>query len=223
MTRRFTQRGLSLVELMVGAAVGLIVVAGALQLHARHLRDNRQLLIEARLQQELRSATDLIARQLRRSGYWQHAVAGIARRPFEPAASNPHDGLATGIAGTFGADVDDADGAATDAETRWGLRLNGSRLQARLGAGTWQDLSDPGFVSIDSFELRPIESEVDLLARCVVDTCPADSTSCPPVQLIRSVEILLRARASADASLVREARETVRLRNDAIRGACPPA
>jgi type IV pilus assembly protein PilW len=217
------QRGLSLVELMIGAAVGLIVIAGALQLHARHLRDSRQLLIEARLQQELRGATDLIARQLRRSGYWQHALSGVARWPFEPVNGNPRDALLTGSIASFGADVDDTAGASTDDETRWGLRLNNQRLQARIGSGTWQDLSDPGFVSIESFELRPSEREIDLLPRCPVDTCPAGSTTCPPVQLIRSVEILLRAHASADPHLVREARETVRLRNDAIRGACPPA
>jgi prepilin peptidase dependent protein B len=223
MTRRRIQRGLSLVELMVGAAVGLIVIAGALQLHARHLRDNRQLLIEARLQQELRSATDLIARQLRRSGYWQQALAGVARRPYDDAATNPHAALATPLPAEFGADIDDAPGAATDAATRWGLRLNGQRLQARIGAGTWQDLSDPAFVAIDAFELRPSERVIDLLARCRVDTCPAGSTTCPPEQLIRSVEIRLRAHAVADAGLVRESRETIRLRNDAIRGACPPA
>lgn len=223
MSSRTTQKGLSLIELMVGAAVGLMVVAGALQLHARHLHDNRQLLIEARLQQELRSATDLIARQLRRSGYWQHALTGVARLPYTDAAANPHSALSTASPATFGADVDDAPGAGTDATTRWGLRRNGNRLQARIGAGTWQDLSDPAFVSVESFELVPSEREVDLLARCVVDVCPTGALDCPPVQLIRSVEIRLRAHATADAMLVREARETVRLRNDAIRGACPPA
>lgn len=223
MPRRTLQHGLSLIELLVGAAVGLIVVAGALQLHARHLQDNRRLLIEARLQQELRSATDLIARQLRRSGYWQHALSGVAGLPFTDAAVNPHSTLATVSPATFGADVDDAPGAGSDATSRWGLRLNGNRLQARIGAGTWQDLSDPVFVSVDAFELVPTERAIDLLARCVVDVCPAGALNCPPRQLIRSVEIRLRAHATADTTLVREARETVRLRNDLIRGACPPA
>jgi type IV pilus assembly protein PilW len=217
------QQGLSLVELMVGAALGLFVVAGALQLHAHHLRDNRQLLVEARLQQELRAAVDLVARQLRRSGYWQHALAGVARLPYDDAGGNPHSALTTASPAAFGADVDDAPGATTDASSRWGLRLNGHRLQARIGAGGWQDLSDPAFVVVEAFELLPTERAVDLLARCVVEVCPAGSTSCPPRQLIRSVEIVLRGRASADAALVREARETVRLRNDAIVGACPPA
>ena len=223
MPRRTLQQGLSLIELMVGAAVGLMVVAGALQLHARHLHDNRQLLIEARLQQELRSATDLMARQLRRSGYWQHALTGVARLPYVDATANPHSALTTVSPAAFGADVDDAPGAGTDNTTRWGLRRNGIRLQARIGAGTWQDLSDPLFVSVDAFDLVPTERVLDLLSRCVVDVCAAGALNCPPVQLIRSVEIRLRAHATADASLVREARETVRLRNDAIRGACPPA
>jgi type IV pilus assembly protein PilW len=39
------QRGLSIVELMVGVAIGLFVVAGAAMLLSTQLSDNRQLLL----------------------------------------------------------------------------------------------------------------------------------------------------------------------------------
>ena len=68
------QRGLSLVELLVGLALGLLVVAGGAALLARqHLREHRALLLEARLMQDLRTAADLVARDLRRAGYWGDA------------------------------------------------------------------------------------------------------------------------------------------------------
>jgi prepilin peptidase dependent protein B len=62
------QHGLSIVELMVGLALGLLVVAAALLALTHHLRENRSLLMEARLMQDLRTTSDLIARDLRRAG-----------------------------------------------------------------------------------------------------------------------------------------------------------
>jgi prepilin peptidase dependent protein B len=61
-------RGLSLVELMVGMAVGLLVVAVALFAITQHLQENRNVLAETRLLQDLRTVTDLLARDLRRAG-----------------------------------------------------------------------------------------------------------------------------------------------------------
>ena len=69
-TSRQRQTGLSLVELMVGVAVGLFVVAGATLVVSNQLGDNRRLMLETQIQQDLRAAADLIARDLRRSGYW---------------------------------------------------------------------------------------------------------------------------------------------------------
>ena len=55
-------RGLSIVELLVGIAVGLFVLAGATLLVSSQLSDNRQLMLETQVQQDLRASADLIAR-----------------------------------------------------------------------------------------------------------------------------------------------------------------
>lgn len=62
------QRGLSLVELLVGISVGLFVLAGATLLLSTQLGDNRRLLLETQLQQDLRATMDIITRELRRAG-----------------------------------------------------------------------------------------------------------------------------------------------------------
>lgn len=49
------QRGLSLIELLVGCTVGLLIAGGATKLFVEHLRDSRRLLLEARLHQDLRA------------------------------------------------------------------------------------------------------------------------------------------------------------------------
>ncbi|MBC7956050.1 MAG: prepilin-type N-terminal cleavage/methylation domain-containing protein, partial [Cytophagales bacterium] len=71
------QQGLSIVELMVGMAIGLVIVAAALFALTHHLRTNQSLLIEARLMQDLRTASDLIARDLRRAGPLTQPAGGV--------------------------------------------------------------------------------------------------------------------------------------------------
>ncbi|HEY0821072.1 MAG TPA: prepilin-type N-terminal cleavage/methylation domain-containing protein [Rhizobacter sp.] len=62
------QRGLTLVELMVGMAIALLLTAVALLAMSQHLRENHRLLVEARLTQDLHATLDLISRNLRRAG-----------------------------------------------------------------------------------------------------------------------------------------------------------
>jgi prepilin peptidase dependent protein B len=65
---RRTQQGLTLVELMVGMAIGLMLTAIALLAMSQHLRENHRLLVEARLTQDLQAMMDLVSRDLRRAG-----------------------------------------------------------------------------------------------------------------------------------------------------------
>lgn len=62
------QHGLTLVELMVGMAIGLLLTAVALLAMSQHLKENHRLLIEARMTQDLQTVLDLVSRDLRRAG-----------------------------------------------------------------------------------------------------------------------------------------------------------
>ncbi len=93
LTRRCQcQRGLSLVELMVGIAVGLFIVAGTVTLATSQLSENRRVLLETQVQQDLRAAADIIARDLRRAGRQNDndALLNVAQPlPAAPPAANP--------------------------------------------------------------------------------------------------------------------------------------
>lgn len=69
-------RGHTLVELMVGLAMGLAVTAVALAAMAYHLRANQRMVAEARLTHDLHTVTDLIARHVRRGGALDVTPAG---------------------------------------------------------------------------------------------------------------------------------------------------
>jgi len=43
------------------------------------LGDNRRLLLEAQMQQDMRTAADLISRDLRRAGYWTRPISKCGR------------------------------------------------------------------------------------------------------------------------------------------------
>ena len=88
--RQRAQRGLSIVELLVGVAVGLFIVAGSTKLFVDYLSNNRGLLLETRINQDLRAAADLVARDLRRASYWRNAEAGLSSTLGVPAVDNPY-------------------------------------------------------------------------------------------------------------------------------------
>ncbi|MFM5246431.1 prepilin-type N-terminal cleavage/methylation domain-containing protein [Aeromonas caviae] len=68
-------RGFSLVELMVAMVAGLILVAAVITLFASILKANSTAMKVSRLNQELQSVTDMIARDIQRAGYDASAAA----------------------------------------------------------------------------------------------------------------------------------------------------
>lgn len=220
LTPRHLQAGLSLIETMVGIAVGLFIVGGALKLFIDNLDNNRRLLIETRVNQDLRAAADLIARDLRRAGYWQNAASGVWQPAGAATAINPNLAIAgeCGVTNDITYSFDDASGAPTSG----GFRLVAGRIDTFV-TSTWQALTDPSTMTVTQFCITPLNRVVNLLPRCVVATCPAGSTTCPPTLTVRQYSLVLRGQARSDANVVRQLEEVVRVRNDELSGACPPA
>ena len=216
------QRGLSLVELLVGTAVGLIVAAAASSVVSAHVHENRRAMLETRLMQDLRSAADLVARDLRRAGYWGHAASGVRGSGASAPPTNPY-GIAVDAAASdairlsFSRDANEND-SVDDAE-RFGFRRRGGAVEMQLGISNWQALNDAGTMVVTGFTVEPRLDEVSLAAFCA-QPCAASGASFPPRQQVRSFTVTLAARSSHDAALTRSLRSTVRLRNGAVTGSC---
>jgi prepilin peptidase dependent protein B len=219
---RTRQFGLSIVETMVGLAVGLFIVGGALKIFVDNLDSNRRLLLETRVNQDLRAAADLIARDLRRASYWQNSTAGVWQSPASAPAPNPYATIDTSVPSSITFSHDNA--AA-------GFQLTGGAIQIRVG-GAWQPLTDPSTMTVDEFSVVPVIREVCLLSRCA-NPCPAGVSPCPPIPdcppnsttypllKIRQYQILIRGHANVDTRVVRQIDEIVRVRNDELTGSCP--
>lgn len=206
------QRGLTLVELVVAAALSLFVVAGAGHFVVGHIDGSRRLLVEARLQQDLRAATELVARDLRRAGYWQGAVRGLSPslqlNPY--AAATPASGVVADMA-LYSYSRDAVENDLVDTNERFGLRLRGGVLQS-LDASGWQQLTDPGTVRITGFRIVPQVQTLSLGALCQ-PACHPDDPACPRLAM-RRYDIVIAGHSTRDIRVRREVRETVRLRND---------
>lgn len=222
-------RGLSVVELMVGLAVGMFIVAAALLSTVHLTESNRRVLLEARLNQDMRATMDMVTRHLRRAGYWGNAQAG-ARGADGSATSYATTGYAevTPVAGAASAvslriaqDADDLAGADETFEFRLEPDAQGKgRLQVRLaGATNYQDLTDPAITDVRDFRVEP--RNADPVALSCPGSCASGSLPACPTLQVRRYEVSLTARASFDPAVQRTLQATVRLRNDALSGTCP--
>jgi prepilin peptidase dependent protein B len=224
-------RGVSLVELMVGLAIGLFIVAGTLTMFANQVGSSKKLLQQARLHQEMRSAMDLVTRDLRRAGAWDNAVLGtVAIGPTSATVPNDYRLI------DFDKDADPErieyhftrDAASTirvtenntrDSDEWFGFRHQGDGvLRMRLGKDTgFQPLTDPAVIRVQSFTITDGSQTVPL-----IDACRGGCTgSTCPSMVVRQFTLTLVAALANDSTVSRTLTTTVRPRNDRIEGTCP--
>jgi type IV pilus assembly protein PilW len=220
-----SQRGLSIVEMMVGVAIGLVIVAAATMMTAAQLADNRRLLLETQVQQDLRATADVITRDLRRAGYWKDSHLGtVAGAAASAPMANPYSAVLPAVPGviahevtyTYAARNAPEDNAVTSAE-QLGFRLSGSVIETQLGGGNWQALTDGATLKVTAFNIT--EQKQDVTLACF-RACSAGATTCPPVLSVRDYTIDIAGEAVTDPAVARSIRTQVRLRNDLIDGEC---
>lgn len=244
------QAGLSMIELLVGVAVGLFIVVGAAKLFGDYVVSNKRLALGTRVNQDLRAAADIVARDIRRAGYWNNSTAGVWGTSGAAIVPNPHatdagavSFTATSVSYSYAraaaASVD-----AVDTSEFSGIRqvaVGGVNvLQIQDGSTTgWQAITDPGTVNITTFTVTPVApaltNVLSSYCGCLAKlTCTnsgaagakdiANATFNPagvPTLTIPSFHIVLVGQSVSDPAIVRTVNETVRVRNPSLTGACP--
>jgi type II secretory pathway component PulJ len=226
---RKAQLGLSLVELMVGIAVGLFVVAAAAMLVSSHLNDNRRLLLETQVQQDLRAAADIIARELRRAGHWQTAEKSVWTPDVALQLSpdwTPNTALQLSLNGNLAPSAGEAT-QVNFAYTRsngdsgpFGFKRDVAVLKTLLGEGGWQELTDSRMLRITGFTVTPIDETLPLSCPKLCDDL---TEACWPTLTVRKLVVDITGEAVSDPAVKRSLRSVVRLRNDWVdpTKACP--
>jgi type IV pilus assembly protein PilW len=216
-------RGLSLVELLVGTAVGLLIVAAGSALVCQHVRENRALAIETRLMQDLRTAADIVSRDLRRAGYWANAASGVAADGAAAGLPNPYAALSPETAASdttrFRYSRDAVEDDDVDDNEEFGFRLHNGAVELQLGDANWQALTDATTLTVTAFSVEPHVEEISLGSFCEKD-CAAGSTTCPPRQQVKTFAVSIAGRSSLDPGVTRSVRGQARVRNVAVVGNC---
>ena len=219
---RSAPRGLSLIELMVGLAVSLVVVGGALSMMVRIQTTSWRLMVETRLNQDLRAAADLMARDLRRGAYWGNAIQGsLAQGVTSAAAPNPYRALSGSTAGgiSYGFSRDVAENDTLDSSEQFGFRLQRGVLQMQTASGVWTDLTDDKNLRVTALTVTPTLTALSIGNLCS-KPCAAGTPNCP-VSMVRSLAISLTGQSVRDSAVLRSTALTVRVRNDEFSGQCP--
>lgn len=239
---RSATRGLSIVELMIGITISLFILAGATMVLTSQLGDNRRLLLEAQVQQDLRAAADMISRDIRRAGYWGKAHCNVWPAANCVVANNPYTAMnpqsATALAPAvqvvydrstdeeggrlIGTDDDLVDGAVGRPREQVGFRWNADNrtIDYLVGAGNWQALTDAAVLQVTRFDM--VINARDLPVPCGAGPCPVlGPGGCPLFQRSRDVAFTIVANAVHDANVRRSLRDNVRLRNSLPIEVCP--
>lgn len=225
-------RGLSIVELMVGVAIGLFILAGATMVATTQLTDTRRMLLENQVNQDLRATMDIIARDLRTAGHWSRAGYAVWSSDVAQSLSNPYRTLSSSSGQIEYARSQDGplryggvplrDNGTVDADEWVGFRRStgGDAIEMQVSRGNWQALTDTGVMRVTDFsiDLAGVQS-VD--APCSADACPARGPNGCPLQLrVRNAVVSITAEAVHDPSVVRSVQSMIRLRNDVLEEAC---
>lgn len=209
MNRHGCQRGLSVVEMMVGLTIGLIVVAAASQVVVTQLNENRKLLVEMQVQQDLRATADIITRELRRAGAWNAAENGVWMAG-GAVQNNVYREVSSGTEAGYRYKRE-----AGDSGGPYGFKLQDGSIRTRFG-DAWQELTDGRSLKVNSFTITE-QSDPELTLPCAkFCSATAGDISCWPTIQSRVYEISIAAEAVSDPTVKRSIRSTVKLRNDLV-------
>lgn len=191
------QRGETLVGLLVGLAVGLLVLAAGTQMLAQHLRAHRLNLQTSHLHHDLRSAMDWMTRELRQAQY--SAQAWQTRSP-----TACEDTFCDGFEDFSIEDDwinfsrDRNHNGQQDSNECMGFRLSGQVLQTRRSCsavGDWLAITDSASLQVTALSWQ---------LRCELRQG----------WLHRAVQVSLTGQPPGDASAPLTLSQTVHLRND---------
>ncbi len=225
---RKDQRGLSLIELMLGIAVGLFVLASASTVMVSQISEHRRLTLETRTEQDVRAVAELMQRELHNAGGWPNAWRSLwseanpnpIPNPYAPVSiSEGGQRLEFRVSQAMVSRANPEDNVYSAATELRGFALSDGVLRGRIG-GAWQPLTDPETLRIANFQASLNETASALPSACAK---PCDGlANCPPTVTIREVRIQLDAEAAHDPRVKRSLDFQVRLQADEVSGVCKP-
>jgi prepilin peptidase dependent protein B len=248
LTTHNQQAGVTLVELMIGLLVGLIVIAAGMNIFITSIRGQTDNINLTRLNQDMRTMMDIMARDIRRAGFVTSDpgtnFASLQNNPFFDNITSDiaiHDGGAC-IVYAYNRDDDvnndrvtDETPSAVDSNERFGFRLSNGELGMRLSGATNENCTDGSWESITepevqitglTFTLTSTPLNVTSMVNdddgiCETGEACNTCTTGQACLYVRNVAISLTGRLRDDNTVTQTITEQVRVRNDKYLATAP--
>lgn len=213
------ERGSTVLEVLIGLSLGAFIIASSIGMMYGILRSNVDTLRVTRLEHELRTAINLMAGDIRRTGFWGNAISDIDtnanNNPFL-TGGNELQVSANCILFSYDTNNDGSIPALdTDPEDeRYGFRLVNNTVQSRPashgtldcsdGDDEWENITNNDLVNITNLTFTLNSQSMD------IDGAGAGTATIG----VRRVDISITGALTSDAGVSRTLTESVRIRND---------
>lgn len=156
MLTRKKQRGVSLVEILIGLSISMIIAVAVLGIFTNAIDGSQRILGTGKLERDLNAIMDSIVADVQRTGYWSNATSS-STNPFYASGTDITTNVAANCI-TFAYDRSQT-GAVSDSN-KFGYRLGTSAIQFRptgstfacsAAASNWVDFTDPNTIVITAF------------------------------------------------------------------------
>jgi len=234
------QKGVGLVELMVGMVIGLIIVAAAGSIYLTAMRGGADATRSAKLNMEFRGAMNTMVSEIRRAGYHFTATSSdTTANPFMQATTNLSIPSASCI--LFAYDADQSGGS--NSADFFGFKKNGDAVSMRSGGtapttsdgcaasgDSWEKITDDNNVVVETLSFTNTVTTQDDMFQCwntstnlsETDSCIAGNAvyegAAAGTRLVetRSILVALTGHHKADPLTKISLTQQVRVRNDKI-------
>lgn len=150
------QRGISLIEILVGLGISIIVAVAVLGIFTASIDGSQRILGTGKLERDLNAIMDGIVADVQRTGYWSNATSSKTNPFYASGTDITTNGAANCV--TFAYDRSQ-DGTVSDSN-KFGYRLGTNAIQFRPTGSTfdcsaatnnWANLTDPNSIIITAF------------------------------------------------------------------------
>ncbi len=206
------EAGISLLETLIAMALGLLVLAGVLQLTNQLVAGNTAMIQVTRLEQDTRTVIDIIVQDLRRAGHFPEAGSELGdmhrflqNQPTAPLIDG--EAMRTGKAGaSIAYAYRETDGKLIQA--RFAHDAKAGTVQMHTGsASAPETITDPAFMVVAALSFQPT------LAVANAGSVSVEQTT---------VEVRIVTRLKSDPTVERQLVDQVVLRNPLLRNSAQP-
>lgn len=206
------EAGISLLETLIAMALGLLVLAGVLQLTNQLVAGNTAMIQVTRLEQDTRTVIDIIVQDLRRAGHFPEAGSELGdmhrflqNQPTAPLIDG--EAMRTGKAGaSIAYAYRETDGKFIQA--RFAHDAKAGTVQMHTGsASAPETITDPAFMVVAALSFQPT------LAVANAGSVSVEQTT---------VEVRIVTRLKSDPTVERQLVDQVVLRNPLLRNSAQP-